>query len=88
MICLPGGGPAQPPHPGRQILNAWPELSADAADSVILDGGGAGALAGGYVSLADRICSGCLWWAGENPDVLGREYGVEGASELPCADQR
>jgi hypothetical protein len=36
---------------------------------------------GADYSLADCICSGCLWWAGENPDVLGREYGVEGASE-------
>jgi hypothetical protein len=36
-------------------------------------------------SLADRISPWCLWWAGENPDALGREHGVERAGELPCA---
>jgi hypothetical protein len=32
--------------------------------------------------FADGVRSGCLRWAGENPDAFRREYSVEGASEL------
>src|ERR1035438_8891263 len=36
-------------------------------------------------SLADRVCSGRLRRAGENPDAVRLEYGVEGAGELAGA---
>src|ERR1039457_3067983 len=35
--------------------------------------------------LADGICSGRPRWAGENPDAVRLEHGVEGAGELACA---
>ena len=34
--------------------------------------------------LADRVRSGRLRRAGQNPDALGDEYGVERAGELAC----
>jgi hypothetical protein len=33
--------------------------------------------------FADRVCSGRLRWAGENPDALRLEHGVEGACAVP-----
>src|ERR1039457_1268840 len=36
-------------------------------------------------SLADRVRSGRLRWAGENPDARSREHGIEGPGELAGA---
>ena len=35
--------------------------------------------------FVDSIRSRRLWWAGENPDAIRYEHGIEGASELACA---
>jgi hypothetical protein len=35
--------------------------------------------------FADRVCSGCLGRAGQNPDALGGEHGIERAGELARA---
>src|SRR5690242_17892238 len=35
--------------------------------------------------FADSVRYGRLWWAGENPDAIHYEHGVEGAGELACA---
>src|ERR1039457_5313991 len=40
---------------------------------------------GTYDPLADRVRSGRLRRAGENPDPFRLEHGVEGAGELACA---
>jgi hypothetical protein len=62
-------------HPAQVVLinNQRPveELPAEGADD----------------PFADRVRSGCLWWAGENPDARRREYGVEGAGELCTASK-
>jgi hypothetical protein len=39
---------------------------------------------GAYDPFADCVRSGCLWRAGENPDALRREHGIEGVGELAC----
>jgi hypothetical protein len=35
--------------------------------------------------FADRVRPRRLRWAGENPDAVRLEYGVEGVGELACA---